>query len=66
MSGYKRLIDEVRDEGTEDYFKGLFRTSNPRQGTNLEEFWFEGWDYAHDYTLSQNQKHSENHKVIAE
>lgn len=64
MSHFKKKIDETRDEGVEDYFKGMFRSSNPRHGTELEEFWFEGWDYAHDYTMSQSK--DRNHKVICE
>lgn len=49
MSGFKRQIDEVRDEGTEAFFKGVFRTSNPKKGTELEVYWYEGWDFANDF-----------------
>ena len=47
MSGFKRLIDAIREEGTDAYYAGNDRAS-PYSDDVKAEYWYEGWDFGKD------------------
>lgn len=52
MSGMKRALDEVRDDGLDAFHDGFAREANPfPEGSVQREYWFEGFDYAQDQEI---------------
>ncbi len=52
MSGMKRMLDEIRDDGVEAFHEGFPREANPYAGEPVKcEYWVEGWDYAQDQEI---------------
>lgn len=47
MSGFKRVLDAVRDEGTDAFYAGNDRAS-PYGDDVKSEYWLEGWDFGQD------------------